>query len=36
MTIIWELKACAARDVYQEAGGKHGWVPSTVETMLRR
>jgi predicted transcriptional regulator len=36
MTIIWEKKACAARDVYQEAGDKYGWAPTTVKTMLRR
>ena len=36
MTIIWEKKACAARDVYRDAGDKHGWAPSTVKTMLRR
>jgi predicted transcriptional regulator len=36
MTIIWEKKACAARDVYREAGDKHGWAPTTVKTMLRR
>lgn len=36
MTIIWKKKACAARDVYQEAGNSHGWAPSTVKTMLRR
>ncbi len=27
---------CGPRHVYQEAGDKHGWVPSTVKTMLRR
>lgn len=36
MTIVWGKKACAARDVYREAGDKHGWAPSTVKTMLRR
>jgi predicted transcriptional regulator len=36
MTIVWEKKACAARDVYQEAGDKYGWAPTTVKTMLRR
>lgn len=36
MTIIWEKKACAARDVYQVAGDKYGWAPTTVKTMLRR
>jgi predicted transcriptional regulator len=36
MAIIWEKKACAARDVYLDAGEKHGWAPSTVKTMLRR
>ena len=36
MAIIWEKKACAARDVYLDAGKKHGWAPSTVKTMFRR
>ena len=36
MAIIWKKSACAARDVYHEAGAKYGWAHSTVKTMLRR
>jgi predicted transcriptional regulator len=36
MKIAWELKSCAARDVYRAAGNAHGWAPSTVKTILRR
>ncbi len=36
MKIAWELKSCAARDVYQEAGRLHGMSASTVKTHLRR
>lgn len=36
MKLVWQQKACAARDVYQAAGQEHGWAPSTVKTMLRR
>lgn len=36
MQIIWELKSCAARDVYKAAGKTHGWARSTVKTILRR
>ena len=36
MKIVWRLKSCAARDVYQEAGLAHGWAPTTVKTLLRR
>jgi predicted transcriptional regulator len=36
MKIVWELKSCAARDVYEKAGAEHGWTPSTVKTLLRR
>jgi predicted transcriptional regulator len=36
MKIVWRLKSCAARDVYQEAGRAHGWAPTTVKTLLRR
>ncbi len=25
MKIVWRLKACAARDVYEEAGRDFGW-----------
>ncbi len=34
--IAWQLKSCAARDVYQEAGRLHGMSTSTVKTHLRR
>jgi BlaI family transcriptional regulator, penicillinase repressor len=36
MKIVWRLKSCAARDVYEEAGGQYGWAPSTTKTLLRR
>lgn len=36
MKIVWRLKSCAARDVYEEAGRAHGWAPSTTKTLLRR
>ena len=36
MKIAWQLKSCAARDVYQEAGRLHGMSTSTVKTHLRR
>jgi predicted transcriptional regulator len=36
MKIAWQLKSCAARDVYQEAGKLHGMSTSTVKTHLRR
>ena len=36
MRIVWQLKSCAARDVYQVAGEAHGMAASTVKTMLRR
>jgi len=36
MKIIWRLKSCAARDVYEQAGRDHGWSPSTTKTLLRR
>src|SRR5688572_3375874 len=36
MKIVWPLKACAARDVYEVAGREHGWAASTVKTILRR
>lgn len=36
MKIVWRLKSCAARDVYEEAGRVHGWAPSTTKTLLRR
>lgn len=34
MSIVWQLKSCAARDVYQIAGEEHGWAPTTVKTYL--
>jgi len=36
MRITWSLRRCAARDVYEEAGARFGWSPSTVKTHLRR
>lgn len=36
MKIVWRLKSCAARDVYEEAGRVHGWAPTTTKTLLRR
>ena len=36
MKIVWRLKSCAARDVYEEAGQAFGWAPSTTKTLLRR
>ncbi len=36
MQIAWELERCAARDVYQLAGKRHGMSISTVKTHLRR
>ena len=36
MKIVWRLRSCAARDVYEEAGRVHGWAPSTTKTFLRR
>ncbi len=36
MKIVWRLKSCAARNVYEEAGRVHGWAPSTTKTLLRR
>jgi predicted transcriptional regulator len=36
MKIVWQRKRCAARDVYEEAGRKYGWAPTTVKTLLRR
>lgn len=34
MQIAWELKSCAARDVYEIAGERFGWAPTTVKTYL--
>src|ERR1700712_4196809 len=36
MKIVWRLKSCAARDVYEEVGRVHGWAPTTTKTVLRR
>ncbi len=36
MEIVWDLKQCAARDVYVAAGEAHGMRASTVKTLLRR
>ena len=36
MKIAWQLRSCAARDVYQQAGEQHGMSVSTVKTHLRR
>ena len=36
MKIVWRLKSCAARDVYEEAGRAFGWAPTTTKTLLRR
>ena len=34
MRIVWQLKSCAARDVYEQAGKEFGWKPTTVKTYL--
>ena len=34
MRIVWELKSCAARDVYNIAGEVHDWAPTTVKKHL--
>ncbi len=34
MRIVWQLKSCAARDVYELAGEEFGWKPTTVKTYL--
>lgn len=36
MKIVWQLKSCAARDVYTRACDEFGWTPSTVRTLLGR
>ncbi len=36
MKIVWRRKACAARDVYEEAGRSLGWAPTTAKSVLRR
>lgn len=34
MRIVWRLRSCAARDVYEIAGKEFGWAPTTVKTYL--
>ena len=34
MRIVWQLKSCAAREVYEFAGHEFGWKPTTVKTYL--
>ncbi len=36
MKIVWRLKSCAAREVYEEAGRVYDWAPTTTKTVLRR
>jgi BlaI family transcriptional regulator, penicillinase repressor len=36
MKIVWRLKSCSSRDVYEEARQAHGWAPTTTKTLLRR
>ncbi len=36
MRIVWSLKGCSARDVYQETARSLGWAPTTAKTVLRR
>jgi BlaI family transcriptional regulator, penicillinase repressor len=36
MKIVWRLKSCSAREVYEVAREAHGWAPSTTKTLLRR
>lgn len=36
MRVVWEHGDCAARDVYQACGDRHGMAVSTVKTHLRR
>lgn len=36
MKVVWELKSCAARDVYQVTQEQFGWTPGTTKTYLRR
>ncbi len=36
MKIVWRLKNCAARDVYEEVARVDGWAPTTTKTVLRR
>jgi predicted transcriptional regulator len=34
MQIVWRLRKCAAREVYEVAGRERGWAPTTVKTYL--
>ena len=36
MKIVWRLKSCSSRDVYEEARQAHSWAPTTTKTLLRR
>ncbi len=36
MRIVWQLKKCAARDVYAETGRLYEWAPTTTKTVLAR
>ena len=36
MRIVWQLKKCAARNVYAETGRMFGWAPTTTKTVLAR
>ena len=36
MKVVWRLKECAARDVYEETARAFDWAPSTAKSVLRR
>jgi BlaI family transcriptional regulator, penicillinase repressor len=36
MKVVWRLRACAARDVYEQTAKTYGWAPSTAKSVLRR
>jgi BlaI family transcriptional regulator, penicillinase repressor len=36
MKIVWRLKSCSSRDVYEAARQVQGWAPTTTKTLLRR
>jgi BlaI family transcriptional regulator, penicillinase repressor len=36
MKIVWRLKSCSSRDVYEAARRTQGWAPTTTKTLLRR
>ena len=36
MKVVWRLKSCAARDVYEQMAHDNAWAPSTTKTVLRR